>query len=66
MKCIRCQKEINTLIPERHAENYGSNLWACPNCGKAYRFFRTVICEEATTDAKEDNWGKLIIQNSRK
>ena len=66
MKCVRCNREMDTAIPELNADNYGGNIWACPNCGKAYRFYRTVIAEPIETDAKEDDWGKKIIQKSRK
>lgn len=66
MKCLRCGQKVDTSIPELNADNYGDNVWACPECGQAYRFFRTVRCCPIDTDRKADDWGKKIVRNSRK
>lgn len=66
MECIRCKKEVDVSIPKINAENYGNNIWACPNCGKAYHFYRTVCVNPIETSAKEDDWGNPIVRSNTK
>lgn len=61
MKCIRCNKEIDSFSAEQYALNYGGSIYACPYCGKAYQFYRVVRVSPIETDRKEDDWGNTII-----
>ena len=67
MKCIRCKKEFDTEIPVENTRNFGTNLYACPYCGKLYKFYRTIsvscydLIDNEVGDRKTDNWGNKII-----
>lgn len=64
MICTRCKKEFDDIIPTKNALNYGSNIFACPHCGKAYSYFRIVrILPLNCIDKESDDWGKPIISN---
>lgn len=65
MVCTRCGKILDTYTQERNAYNYGSNIYACPKCGKPYRFSRRVVVTELSVDTqlKEDDWGHRIVND---
>lgn len=65
MVCARCGKVLDTYKQERNADSYGSNIYACPHCGKPYRFSRQVVVTELSVDTqlKEDDWGNKVIND---
>jgi DNA-directed RNA polymerase subunit M/transcription elongation factor TFIIS len=65
MVCTRCGEVLDTYKQERNADSYGSNIYACPKCGKPYRFSRQVVVTELSVDTqlKEDDWGHRIVND---
>lgn len=65
MKCIRCGKNIYTNRIEENAKFYGGNIYACPNCGKAYHFKPVLKIEILPYEGEKeiDDWGKVIIND---
>lgn len=64
--CVRCNKKHRIKDNAvRNAEVYGSNVYACPYCGKAYRLQRVVRVDAIpiNTEAGEDDWGKNIYSD---
>ena len=67
MVCTRCSEVLDTYKQERNADSYGSNIYACPKCGKPYRFSRQVVVTELLSDTqlKEDDWGHRIVNDEK-
>lgn len=65
MVCTRCGKVLDTYKQERNADSYGSNIYACPKCGKPYMFVRKVVITELpiNTNLKEDDWGNKVVND---
>lgn len=66
MKCIRCNCEFDDYKPERNCESYGGPVYyACPHCGKLYKYSRIVIVnavDDSEYSSKEfDDWGSKVI-----
>jgi DNA-directed RNA polymerase subunit RPC12/RpoP len=62
--CVRCNKKHRIKDNAvRNAEVYGSNVYACPYCGQAYRLERVIKVNAIpiNTEREEDDWGKIII-----
>ena len=66
MICSRCNKEFDSYKAERNAEVFGTNLFACPYCGKPYRFTSKIVVQAvaANTTLKEDDWGNKIVNDN--
>lgn len=69
MKCIRCEKEFDDYAPYRSTECYGGvAYYACPHCGKLYRFKRVVRITDAEDCAdvkEEDDWGNKVVSDEK-
>lgn len=67
MICSRCGKSLDVEKQRRNAEYYGENIYACPHCGKPYRFIRKVIVQELQPNCgwKEDDWGNEIVNDEK-
>ena len=64
MKCLRCANEFNISTAKLNAEVYGSNVCACPHCGKAYIFSREIsvsVMPFYSTNRDSDDWGNKIV-----
>lgn len=62
-KCSNCGKEMDTDgRAAANAEIFGSNIYACPYCGKAHIVRRSVVVRAIpiTTNRKKDEWGNDI------
>lgn len=61
--CSNCGKEMDTdSRAEANAEVFGSNIYACPHCGKAHVIRRSVLVRAVpiSTNRKKDDWGNDI------
>lgn len=69
MNCIRCKNSFDDYTPYRNAECYGDVVYyACPHCGKLYRFMRKVEVSEAefcTEIHKVDDWGHKVVSDEK-
>lgn len=67
MECVRCKKEFDDYVPYMNAEWYGNIVYyACPHCGKLYRFQRTVEISDAefcVESHETDNWGHKVVSD---
>lgn len=66
MKCVRCNKSMDTDKAELNAYHYGSNWYACPHCGKLYKVYRPETIAIKPVDyvtSKEDDWGNPIVSD---
>lgn len=67
MICVRCKNNFDNSIPERNTENYeGLSYYACPHCGKLYRFKRIIVSQpvdDVNIYNKEDDWGNKIVKD---
>lgn len=62
--CVRCNKKHHIKDNAvRNAEVYGSNVYACPYCGKAYKLQRVVSIDikPIETNSMIDDWEKIFI-----
>lgn len=66
MKCPRCGYKLDTDHCARdNADAYGANVYACPNCGKPFTFYRVVVCQALPSMFYHDvdNWGRKIVND---
>lgn len=67
--CLRCLNEIDIFEPKSRSENYGGPVfWACPHCGKLYKFTRIINIEPVNDNQfesklSEDDYGKQVIKD---
>lgn len=65
MVCTRCGEVIYTYAIEQNACKYGSIIYACPKCGKPYKFSIQIVVTELSVDTQltEDDWGHKIVND---
>ena len=66
-KCPRCGHNLDMDACARdNALAYGSNIYACPKCGKPFIFYRVVLCKELPENysTQEDDWGRKIVSDA--
>lgn len=65
MFCIRCGKESNDDNAYMNALRYGPNYYACPHCGKLYKFTIEVVTSPCSDEEAKgevfDDWGNEIV-----
>lgn len=68
MECVRCHKEFDENTPKNSVLSNGyAAYYACPHCGKLYRFkmeITSLVVPDKYILRNTDDWNKPIVKDS--